>query len=128
MRSAPSRVDIGDGQREAGALQQDAESRTSAKGATRGRHAAFASVSAAAKDWRSSVKVAPPSSAASSSPSGRSARRICAKRAGQVVDEMKREPGHGEIEQFRLKREQARIHAPAGRSARAGREATRQER
>ena len=51
-------------------------SRTSTNGATRGETPPSISASAAAKDWRSSVSVSPPSNAASSSPSALIARRI----------------------------------------------------
>ena len=72
--------------------------RTSANGATRGEAPPSISLSAAAKLWRNSVSVSPPSSAARNRPSGLSARRICTSVAGQVVDRLQRQRRHDEIE------------------------------
>ena len=60
-------------------------SRTSAKGATRGEAPPLISASAASQASRSSCIVAPPSSEASSSPSGFKARRICTSAPGRSL-------------------------------------------
>ena len=78
-------IDVGDRQRKARALQQAPTSRRSANGATRGDTPPSHSASAAAKHCRSSVSVSPPIIAASNSPSGRSARRICVSTPGRSL-------------------------------------------
>ena len=70
----------------------------SANGATLGETPPSISLSAAANDWRNSLKVSPPNSAARNRPSGASTRRICDQRARQVVDELKGERRDDEIE------------------------------
>ena len=60
-------------------------SRRSANGATRGEAPPSISLSAAAKDCRSSVSVSPPISAARNNPSGLSARRICTSTPGRSL-------------------------------------------